>query len=306
MKFTYLLLSIQLLVPLPARAAKKEQSFKLYEPSEFKGMPYRLMKPIDFDPQKTYPLILSLHGKGGTGSDNRRSLRHWTGILADKEMRRKYPCFVLVPQSPESWRVNGTVGMPTPQDIDALPATWKKKYIKQLRKLKPTNNGSLSLTFELIEQLKRTYKFDESRFYVLGHSLGGFGSWNAIWHRPDYFAAAIPCAGILGPWQNYTKFKDVPVWAFHSADDRIVSVEHTRAIFKVLKETGGNLKYTEFDGFGHNAEMHAFTYQGKVTNPLALSPNTPVNNVIKLRTSGRGSLIREDVPNKTLQITTSS
>ena len=46
-----------------------ERVLKLYEPSEYKGMPYRLMKPANFDPAKTYPLILSRHGAGGKGTD---------------------------------------------------------------------------------------------------------------------------------------------------------------------------------------------------------------------------------------------
>ena len=61
----------------PKMPNPKQRAFKLYEPSEFEGMPYRLMKPIDFDPEKTYPLILSLHGKGGTGTDNLRSGKVW-------------------------------------------------------------------------------------------------------------------------------------------------------------------------------------------------------------------------------------
>ena len=43
------------------------ETLALYEPGEFKGVQYRLMKPIDFDPGKTYPLILSLHGGSGHG-----------------------------------------------------------------------------------------------------------------------------------------------------------------------------------------------------------------------------------------------
>jgi predicted peptidase len=237
------------------------EMLKLYEPSEFKGLPYRLMKPIDFDASKTYPLVLSLHGAGGKGSDNLSSLKVWTEFLADESLRRKHPAFVLVPQSPGSWMISGKPVVPDKQTLENLPAVWDK-FKDRMVDAAPVENGSLSLAFELVEKLCGEYKIDRSRIYVLGHSMGGFGSWTAIWYRPDFFAAAIPCAGGLPPWYDYSKFKDVPVWTFHSADDPVVSVEYTRAIFQALQKCGGNMKYTELNGVGHGAQTPAFSYKG--------------------------------------------
>ena len=65
-----------LFVTLPAAAQNQPkpnvsaETLALYAPGEFKGVQYRLMKPIDFDPAKTYPLILSLHGGSGRGTQN--------------------------------------------------------------------------------------------------------------------------------------------------------------------------------------------------------------------------------------------
>jgi len=47
---------------------------ELYEPHADDEMPYRLMKPIHFDSNKLYPVIVSLHGAGGRGTDNRKQL----------------------------------------------------------------------------------------------------------------------------------------------------------------------------------------------------------------------------------------
>ena len=243
----------------PQRAYSK--ILKLYEPSEFNGMPYRLMKPIDFDPDKAYPLILSLHGAGGKGNKNLKNIKVWNRHLAKETLRRKHPCFVLVPQMNSGWRVNGDKEIPTQQDVDALPPEWNK-WKERLRDAKPIENGRLSLSFELIEKLKGLYKIDARRIYVLGHSMGGFGSWTAIWHRPQMFAAAIPCAGGFPPWLDYARFRKVPIWAFHSADDSIVSAKHTQAIFSALRRIDSNMKYTEFKGYGHKAQVHAFTYEG--------------------------------------------
>jgi len=37
----------------------------LYAPQVFDGMPCRVMKPHGFDSEKSYPVIVSLHGAGG-------------------------------------------------------------------------------------------------------------------------------------------------------------------------------------------------------------------------------------------------
>ena len=69
-----------------------------YVARSHESMPYRLMKPLRIEPGKRYPLIVSLHGSGGVGDDNLSNLRFWNGVMAEQEWRRKYPCFVLVPQ----------------------------------------------------------------------------------------------------------------------------------------------------------------------------------------------------------------
>ena len=84
--------------PAP-RPAVSSETRALYESGEVKGVEYRLMKPIDFDPNKTYPLILSLHGGAGRGTQTIKNLLIWNEYLADKSLRRKHSAFVLAPQS---------------------------------------------------------------------------------------------------------------------------------------------------------------------------------------------------------------
>ena len=53
----------------------------LYEPHVDGKILYRLMKPMSFDSNKRYPVIVSLHGAGGRGADNRKQLRDWNKLL---------------------------------------------------------------------------------------------------------------------------------------------------------------------------------------------------------------------------------
>ncbi len=139
------------------KASSSNKWMDLYEEHTFKGMPYRLLKPIDFDPSRTYPLILSLHGKGGCGTDNIKNLRIWTQAMAEPDLRRKHPCFVLAPQTPDSWRnPNVTVPEMTPEAIKAYPQSWQKYIERRIQVGRPIGYkpgiGDLLLAFELLER----------------------------------------------------------------------------------------------------------------------------------------------------------
>ena len=97
----WLLLFAVLPVCLHSQRTPVEKPFmKHYQKGEFEGMPYRLMAPIVSSKQKRFPLVLSLHGGGGRGTDNIRSLVAEPEILASGKNRKQYPCYVLVPQAP--------------------------------------------------------------------------------------------------------------------------------------------------------------------------------------------------------------
>ena len=99
--FKAFVISVAVLVATGNASAQQWQ--RLYEPISDGSRPYRLMKPINFDASKKYPVILSLHGAGGKGSDNRKQLKVWNGQLAEKAVRTKFPCYVLAPQAAGLW-----------------------------------------------------------------------------------------------------------------------------------------------------------------------------------------------------------
>lgn len=241
-----------------------EKLLKVYEARTFKDVPYRLMKPIDVadNPDKAYPLILSLHGAGGRGNDNKKNLRVWNGMLADPSLRRKHPCFVVVPQTSSPWTVPGSTPKLTDEQIAELPDVWQKIMKRRRDRGWDAAKGDLGKVFDLLDALAREFRIDKDRVYVLGHSMGGFGTWNAICEQPKRFAAAIPTAGGCPPWRDLNRIAKVPIWSFHGAADPTVPVELTRSVFRRLKEIGGNMKYTELKGVRHNANLTAFAYKG--------------------------------------------
>ncbi len=234
-----------------------------YTPASFYGMPYRLLLPDNYDPSILYPLILSLHGRAGIGDDNRSQFRNWTDVFADAGWREKYPCIVIVPQSWDSWLVfNERAPNPGNRHLVWESPAWEQRIAERGDPSEEVSTGSLTMAFILVDDICRRYSVDQDRVYVLGHSMGGHGTWNAIWQDPKRFAAAIPSAGGLPPWKDPAKFKDVPIWAFHGDVDPTVPVEFTRGIFEQIKKAGGNMKFTELGGVKHNASSFGFYYKG--------------------------------------------
>ena len=78
-----------------SKGGEVQEWMDLYVPCADDVMPYRLMEPMGFEASNRYPVIVSLHGGGGRGRDNRKQLKIWNEQLADSQRRTDYPCYVL-------------------------------------------------------------------------------------------------------------------------------------------------------------------------------------------------------------------
>ena len=166
------------------RVAVPQDVVDQYQSLEFQGMPYRFLPLEKPALDMKYPLILSLHGGGGRGTGNLLNLRAWNKTFVNPQWREQYPCYVVVPQSSETWRVTGQeVPELTDELIASFPEVWKtRKYNKDERiayNHSRETTGSLSLAVELVKDICERYPIDKDRIYVLGFSMGGYGCWNA-------------------------------------------------------------------------------------------------------------------------------
>jgi predicted peptidase len=211
---------------------------KTYVNAEGQKLPYRLLKPEKIEPGKRYPLVLFLHGLGERGTENVRQLLWGAGEFAKAANRREYPCFVVAPQCP-----------PT--------GLWVRHELKNLQSpqfaLSEKPSEPMALVLELLDKLVATdLPVDKNRIYVTGLSMGGFGTWDLIARRPNFFAAAIPICARADPVQA-AKFKNLPIWAFHGDADPIVPVRHTKEMIEAIRKAGGAPKITIYPGVGHNS-----------------------------------------------------
>ena len=136
---------------------------------------------------------------------------------------------------------------------------------------------------EVLADVKRNYPTDEDRVYLVGHSMGGHGTWHVGLSHPDLFAAIAPSAGwttiqLYAPFflqKSYLfaspeqlKFRDLvmredvtplflenarnlPSYILHGgADDNVPPIQG-RLMSKYLNDLGYEYVYDEVPGQGH-------------------------------------------------------
>ena len=100
---------------------------------------------------------------------------------------------------------------------------------------------------------------DRDRIYILGHSMGGHGTFILIQIDPDYFAAAAPSAGTgLRETEDFidaSLIVDVPIWSFHGDADKVCPYERDQNLFAEMKKLGGNMKFTVWQGDNHGVSV---------------------------------------------------
>ena len=115
----------------------------------------------------------------------------------------------------------------------------------------------MRMVIEILDKVRENYPVDSRRVYVMGMSLGGYGTWDIITRRPTTFAAAVPiCGG--GDASKASLIAKTPIWAFHGDEDEMVNVSESRRMIEAIKKAGGQPKYTEYKGVGHNSWVLAF------------------------------------------------
>jgi len=209
--------------------------------------PYRVYVPKDRKAGERLPVMLYLHGSDERGSDNESQLSGLASLI--QEHPENFPFIVVFPQCPAG-------------------RFW--------------DSGMIGAAMAELDQTVTEFDGDESRLYLAGFSLGGYGAWTTAAMYPNKFAAVMPMSGRLvprpaerksvapeilqlvdaaDPYAAFAgKLKNIPIWVFHGANDPIVPVENSRQMARALKEAGNqNFKYTELESTGHVSLNAAFS-----------------------------------------------
>lgn len=186
-----------------------------YDMHQIGRLRYLLTYPEDFNPEKTYPTIFLLHGAGSRGTDLNKLMEN--AYFQDIQVHPHFPFVTVAPQcSDDTW-------------FDMMDC------------LKNLAEHTAKLPF-----------VDSSRLYLMGPSMGGYGTWQLAMSIPEYFAAIVPiCGG--GMYWNAGRLLNVPVWAFHGALDDCVLCRESQQMVDSVNAFGGNAKLTVYPDLGHGA-----------------------------------------------------
>jgi predicted peptidase len=186
---------------------------------------YQLYAPANIQTQANLPVIIFLHGIGQRGFGGFVPTEGAIGAVV-RHYFSQVPAIVLLPQ--------------------CRPGVyWSDAKMEQM-------------VMRSLEQTIAEFTADESRVYLTGVSMGGYGVWSFAMNYAEKFAGLVSiCGG--SPVQAGDRFMPIaekvgktPAWLFHGAEDRIVPVGESRGIVKALEANQGNVKYSEYAGVGHD------------------------------------------------------
>ena len=210
-------------------------------------LPYRLLLPKNYDPNKKYPLLLFLHGAGERGNDNEAQLVHGWKLFLREDIRDNYPAIVVFPQcSRNSYWSNVQFR------YDSLT---KQRAFEFQQDGEPTT--AMKMLLQLLDELEDKYKLDDDRYYVGGLSMGGMGTFELVRRKPRTFAAAFPICGGANPG-TAKKLKRTSWWIFHGVKDDVVPAYLSEQMAAALKKRKARVKLTLYPEANHNSWDPAF------------------------------------------------
>ena len=208
------------------------------------GVNYRLYEPDAFGPR---PLILFLHGGGGSGEDNMLQLTDTIGAI--KLAERVPDMYVMAPQAPsgnltmeEMFAKMMAKGDPfrvilgSDTDNDKNDRGWNREYLGRVA--------------DVIRRMIADGKVDAHRVYVIGMSMGGFGTIKMVSIAPDLFAACVPICPSMNneSYPILENFPDVPAYIASAYIDHQTG-RHAyilRAVQKLWDKGRRDIRYTLF------------------------------------------------------------
>ena len=205
--------------------------------------------PDTYEEQKgTIPVVLFLHGASLRGTDLNRVRRY--GPLDAISMGRDINAIIIAPQNPGG--------------------AWNSYKV-----------------LDILNWVCKQYDVDTNRIYLIGMSLGGFGTIEFLANHAEKIAASMElCGGTIR--KDLCKLNTVPLWIIHGTADRAVPVSRAQEIYESMKKCGPTdlLRLDKWPGVNHGDLARLFylkeTYDWLFAHSKADNPRQ-VNKEIQLK-----------------------
>ena len=226
---------LQMLPDSPTFARIQTRTYDFKEAG--RPMEYELYVPSKYNRSRPTPLIVALHCLSAVAHDMIR-YEHLTELAEERG-------YIVV--APMGYNNHGWYGSRGPGRAAGGRGGGANKD-------DPENLGELSEldVMNVLGLVRKEFNIDPNRTYLMGHSMGGGGTWYLGMKHPELWAAIAPAApAIFSSPDDLVKIKNTPVIVVQGDDDRAVKVETTRQWVEKMKSLGMKYVYIEVPGGDH-------------------------------------------------------
>ena len=246
--------NIQVLQMLPKSATHARIQTRTYDFKEAKRpMEYELFVPTKYNASRRAPLMVTLHGLSVQPRDQIRF-----GYLTELAEERGY--IVVAPMGYNDhggYGVSGAGAGIRGAETAARGAGTVGRGAGAISFNSPDDPPNLGELSELdvmnvLALVRKEFNIDPNRIYLMGHSMGGGGTWHFGVKYPELWAALAPVApAFYSSPDELAKIQKTPVIVVQGDDDPFVSVNVTRQFVEKMKSLGMRYVYIEVPGGDH-------------------------------------------------------
>lgn len=233
-------------------SVKNGYDFWLYVPSDYADNRVKRQEVGDsVEVAKPLPVILFLHGRSLSGT-NLNKVREY-GVIDAIWRGRKIDAMVIAPQvNHGDW--------------------WRPESV-----------------MNVVDWVSQRYDVDTTRLYVMGMSLGGYGTLDFAATYPDRVAAAVAmCGGSTRKNTMLQQLNKVPLMIMHGTADAAVAVSESRKVRDAMSQGDASLprlRYDEQVGANHSVYARVFyieeIYEWLMKHSTA-DENRPVDRSVQI------------------------
>jgi poly(3-hydroxybutyrate) depolymerase len=200
-------------------------------------MPFGLYVPSSWSAGRAMPLVVVLHGQGGNEVNFLERQDRLLPRLAEQHG------YIVV--TPLGYRSDGGYG-----GAPTAAADFERRRVTEL---------SEQDVIDVLALVRREYLIDADRIYLMGHSMGGNGTWHLGSKYADVWAALAPIAGgSARPGRlDIDRLSRIPILCCHGDADATASVEASRRMTAAVRAAGGDCTLLEVPGATHRSIVPA-------------------------------------------------